>query len=72
MVMAAIASAAHHSLTPLTAGLLRWMVAGLVLPVLVVAVLCASPFLLLTPGGARRWRDLLAVSPLMRRRAARA
>lgn len=70
--MAAIAPTAHHSLSPIAAGLLRWMVTGLMLPVLVVAVLIAAPFLLLTPGGTRRWREALGSSPWMRRRVVRA
>jgi hypothetical protein len=72
MVMAAIAPSSRPTLSPTVAGLMRWTLAALVLPVLMVAALVAAPFLLLTPGGAGRWRDALGSSPWMRRRPLRA
>ena len=41
-------------------------------PMTTGAMLIAAPFLLLTPGGTRRWREALGSSPWMRRRVIRA
>lgn len=70
--MSSMVPAAGHSLPPILVGLMRWTLAALVLPVLVVAALVAAPLLLVTPGGTGRWRDALGSSPWMRRRPLRA
>lgn len=70
--MSSMVPVARETLPPVLAGLMRWTLTALVLPVLVVAALVAAPLLLVTPGRPGRWRDALGGSPWLRRRALRA